>query len=140
MRKRLISVILTVVLLCTMGMGTHAMGTEIQSDTGIQPRYSYTDSTLVTLGIDNGTADCFAYIEGYKNITTKVSIEMTLQKKTLWWWNEVKTWSYSVYDYQTSIEEFISVDGGTYRVKATFTAYNGSANETVTDYSPEKSC
>lgn len=140
MRKKLISVILTAVLLCSMGMGTHALNAETQNDSGIQLLNVYTDYVTTTLGINNGVADCVAYIEGYEGVTTKVSIEMTLQKKNFLWWSNVKTWSYSVYDYQTSIEEFISVDSGTYRVKATFTAYSGSASETTTGYSPEKSC
>lgn len=140
MRKRLISVILTVVLLCSMGMGTHAMNANTQSDTEIQPLLNYTSVTSALLTITDGRAICYADVIGYEGVTTKITIEMTLQKKTLWWWDDVQSWKLTNYDYIASDEESVNVSSGTYRVKAVFTIYSGTASETVTDYSPEKSC
>lgn len=141
MRKRMISVILTVVMLCSMGMGTQLFSVHAQviEDAGIQPLYSYTAITTVALNIDNGVAICSANLEGYEGITTKVSVDMTLQKKTLWWWSEVQTWHTTCYDCFVICEESTTVGSGTYRVKAEFIAYSGTASESITSYSQEYS-
>lgn len=141
MRKRIISVILTVVMLCSMGMGTQlfSVNAQVIEDAGVQPLYDYTSSTSVLLSISDGTAICSATLDGYAGITTKVSIDMTLQKKTLWWWSEVQTWHTTYYENYAICTESTTVGSGTYRVKAEFIAYSGTASESITSYSQEYS-
>ena len=137
--KRIISFVLTVALLCSLGMGANLFSVAAQANEGVQPRYSYTSYTSVSLNVTNGVATCSAYLEGYGGITTKVSVDMTLQKKTLLWWSEVQTWHTTCYDEYVLSTQSISVGSGKYRVKAEFIAYSGSASETITTYSQEKS-
>ena len=62
---------------------------------------------------------------------------MTLQKHTFLWWSTVETWEGTFNDFFGTLSETIHVGSGTYRVKADFTVYSGSASEDITMYSQE---
>ncbi len=145
MKKRIIS---SLVILClvitTASLGsaasldnTERAYTDIeQLDVNvIQPKSMYISTTYTALSIDNNIAECYAQINGYSGITTKIEIKMTLQKRFLLiWWNQV-TWTKTIYSYKGSLLEDTSVGSGTFRVKADYTAYSGSSSETITAYS-----
>lgn len=106
--------------------------------TQVQPRYSYTNSTFVSLAITtSGTANCFADLEGYDGITTKIYIKMTLQKYTILWWGKVESWEGTFNDSYGHLTRTAQVGSGTYRVKAEFIAYSGSNTEEITSFSQE---
>ena len=105
----------------------------------MQPMYNYTANTNTELYISGNTATCKASITGYNGTTTKVKIQMTLQKKSFLSWNDVETWTIISLSYKESYTKTRSVESGTYRVKAVYTAYKGTDSETITKYSASKS-
>lgn len=129
-----ICLLLSLLLLFPLQVMASAATTENQ----VQPRWSYTDMTYVTVKIaSNGTATCLADIEGYDGITTKIHIKMTLQKYTFLWWSKVETWETTINDFYGYLSRQTQVGSGTYRVKAEYTVYSGSNSEQITSYSQE---
>ena len=100
-------------------------------------RLSYISATYTAIRIVSGTATCTASVEGYRDRVTSVKIEMTLQKRVLLlFWSDEVTWSQTYPTYHGEMQKTASVSSGTYRTKAVYTAYAGSASETVTGESP----
>ncbi len=130
MTKRIASLILAILLLFTGSVAVCAVDNEIQ------PLYDYTSSTLVNISVENNVAYCTAILTGYKS-TDKIKITMTLQKKSLLWWNEVDTWTTTYYDSSAMMTKNCSVGSGKYRVKADFVVYSGSNSENITSHSLE---
>ena len=65
---------------------------------------------------------------------------MTLQKKVLWWWDDVTSWSATYSSETASMSETHNVGNGTYRVKTEFTITANDGNtESITSYSEEVS-
>ncbi|MHB8963625.1 MAG: hypothetical protein ACYC5K_10790 [Saccharofermentanales bacterium] len=60
---------------------------------------------------------------------------MYLEKRFLLFWITEENWTQTFYSYSGSMVRQIDVSGGTYRVKAVYTAYSGSVSETFTGYS-----
>lgn len=134
--KRLICLALTLTLMLSMAAWP---GTVVSAEeTVVQPRYSYTESVITGLSINSsGTATCTAKATGYSD-TTKIEIEMKLQKYTLLWWSTQQTWTTTVNDSTARLTKTKSVGSGTYRVIATYTVYKGSKSETIEGQSAEK--
>jgi len=87
----------------------------------------------------NGTTGCVADFVGYSGITTKVDIEMKLQKRfLLLFWTDEYTWTQTFNSYTGTLTKTVTVSSGTYRVQATYTAYSGSKTETTTGTSPSQ--
>lgn len=79
----------------------------------------------------NNTAAIDCSIEGYRGITTKVSITANLQQYKGGKWVDIKTFTKSSNSHRISLSEIVSVTKGyTYRVSAQVRAYNGSSVET----------
>ena len=104
-------------------------------DFDIQPYYEFTSYNKATLNISGGQAICESTLTGYPGITTKVTIKMYLEKKTLWWWSTETSWTGTFYSYRGTLSKNHAVKGGTYRVKAVYVVYSGSESETITGYS-----
>ena len=135
--RSLISFMMSLVLLLSVSVWGGA--TVSAEATPVQPRLSYTNYTFTGLDITtSGVAYCLADVEGYDGITTKVHIKMTLQKHTVLWWSNQETWEGTFYDVVGTLNEVVSVGKGTYRVKAVYTVYSGSASEEITSTSLEK--
>ncbi len=129
-----ICLLMSLLLLFPLQVMASAATTENQ----VQPRWSYTNLTYVTVKItSDGTATCLADIEGYDGITTKIYIKMTLQKYTFLWWSKVETWETTINDFYGFLSRQTQVGSGTYRVKAEYTVYSGSNSEQITSYSQE---
>jgi len=107
-------------------------------DLDIVPYFTYINSTTTILGISSGQASSYASIICYSTVT-KVSITMHLEKKGFLglYWTTVASWSQTFNSSSGSLSKPYSVSGGTYRVRADYAAYNGSASETYTEYSSE---
>ena len=70
----------------------------------------------------------------------RVIIEMHLEKKTLWWWDDVTSWTVSYKGGYCNLSEHYTVGSGTYRVRTEFTIIAlGGDTETITEYSEEVS-
>ena len=91
------------------------------------------------LVISNNKAHCTSRLIGYQS-TTKIVITMTLQKKTLFWWSKVETWTGTYNDFVAELYKTKSIENGTYRIKTKFVVYSGSDSETITVKSPEREC
>ncbi len=134
--KALVCLFMSLLLLFPMNLFVSAATTEEKNQ--VQPRYSYTNMTYVTIKIpSSGNATCLADVQGYDGITTKIHIKMTLQKHTVLWWSKVETWETTINDFVGYLSRSTQVGSGTYRVKAEFTVYSGSNSEEITSYSQE---
>ena len=133
MFKKLVSVICVIVVsvLC-FGM--------VASAENIVPFTLYTDSASSTLTIAGTTATCKSTAVGYANVTTKIVMEQTLQKKTSsGTWSKITSWSETDTGYKGSATNTkSSLSSGTYRLKTVFTVYAGNDYEVLTKYSAEK--
>lgn len=127
MFKKILALVMCVVLMCGTGLIASAETTENQ----VQPRYSYTNIISATLANSSGKALCIGNVTGYNGTTTKIVVTMTLQKKTLLWWSEVKEWTITANTYYCDISKTVSVDSGTHRVKVEAKVYAGSNYENV---------
>lgn len=101
----------------------------------VQPRYAYTNSITTDLYISNGKATCTSTVTG-KSTVTKIVATQYLEKKVLWWWEEVDHWDKTVYgDYLYMCNSKSNLDSETYRVRTVATVYSGTDYEIVEDIS-----
>lgn len=101
----------------------------------VQPRYAYTESIYTYLSINNGKAICTSIVTGIPTVT-KIEATQYLEKKVLWWWEEVDHWDKTVNGdnlYMSNSKE--NLDDGTYRVRTIATVYYGTDYEIVEDMS-----
>jgi len=139
MCKKLACILLSALFLVLGTVSAAAIDSRQADHSGGTPtRLSYTNYTYTGLRISSGgVATCASMLQGYPGITTKVSIEMTLQKRfLLLFWTTEQTWSQTFTGDYGALEKTQSVSGGTYRVSATFMAYSGTNSEKVTATSP----
>lgn len=137
--KKLISFMLTLVMSFSAFTvfpvsAENAFDTEITES--VQPAYLYTVSIYSTLTITNSKASCNSTVIGMSGTT----IEGTqyLEKKVLWWWDEVDHWDQSSSTdtlYINNSKDNLS--SGTYRVRTVATVYSGSNSEDVEGTSSE---
>lgn len=94
----------------------------------------YTSRVTTNLSIDStGNAIVTASVDGYKDITTKVSIKTVLQKYKSGKWSDVATFSDSASSYKIRIYETIKVSKGyKYRAVTTSTAVHNGKSEIQT--------
>ena len=139
MSKRMYSLVcmmMSVVLLFSMNVWSGAVVSA--EETTVQPRFSYTNYTATAMTLTtSGVAYCTASAEGYDGITTKIHIEMKLQKYTVLWWSAVETWEGTFYGVDAILSEAANISSGKYRVKAVYTVYSGSNSEKITGTSQE---
>lgn len=102
----------------------------------IQPRYSYTNSIRSNISISSGKATCTSTVTG-KSTVTKIEATQYLEKKVLWWWEEVDHWDKTVNGdnlYMCNSKDNID-SGATYRARTVATVYYGTDYEIVEDTS-----
>ena len=124
--KRLISFATLVVMLFAMAIPSFATESEIM------PYYNNTGTTETVFIIDeNGLASFSFTCIGYRNITTKIIVETKIEKKFLWWWNDVDgaAWTDESTEYYCAGDHSIQLTkSGKYRLSITYTVY-GTAGE-----------
>ena len=130
MTKKLLSIFLAALMLIMVPLS-------VSAETAIQPRYSYTWSHSTTLIIDNDSALVESWVEGYSTATS-IKMTVTLQKKVLWWWDDVTEWSNIAPRNYLSISERTTVGSGTYRAKLVAVVCSGTESETIEGYSSEE--
>ena len=89
-----------------------------------------------TLSIDsNGLASMDYYCKGVEGVTTRIEISSQIQKKTLWWWNDVDGGSYFFEkdSYECTFWNTKQLSkSGTYRLVVTYTVYGtGGAADVI---------
>ena len=130
-RNRVISFVMLCVILFTMVMPINA------TDSGIMPLGNNVDGTRNNFTIDDSGIATVTYLcEGYNNITTTIKVEIKLQKKTWWWYNNVDGayWKDVIDYYRCSGEHSIQLtQGGTYKAIVTYTVYgSGGVADVIT--------
>ena len=130
MTKKILSIFLAVLILVMIPINSSAQSV-------IQPRYLYTSSHTTNLIINNDVAIVESCVNGYSEATS-IKMTVTLQKKVLWWWDDVTEWSNIAPRNYLSISESTTVGSGTYRAKLVAVVCSGTESETIEGYSSEK--
>ena len=102
------------------------------SENAINPRLNNMSSAEAVFVIDsNGLATVTYTCLGYPGITTNIQVDIKIEKKFLWWWNDVDgaQWTdYSSTDYCDNSHTIQLSKKGTYKATITYTVY-GTAGE-----------
>ena len=104
----------------------------------VMPRLTYIMDSKTSLTIDNNTAIVDCWVNGSVIDATKAKVIAELQVKSGNNWIAYSTWTDTQYDYEAAVYETKSVkSGNTYRVKATFTVWEGSQSESIVVFTDE---
>ena len=136
--KKVISGILAVLILMLGAVSAYAAAPVEAEVNQPQTRLSYINMTTTTLGISGGQAICDGCVIGYYGTTTKVKIELYLERKlaTASTWSPYADGSKTVDYYMAGYEMPVAVvKGYQYRVRAVYTAWAGKNSEMLTSYS-----
>ena len=127
-KMKRISLILIVCLLVSFTSGILASAKEYSID----PRYNNSNAVNHTFEITNNTAIATVSVTGYKNITSRISVNVKLEKRALLGliWNNVEEWNVFSFNPSETFEFRKSVGSGTYRCsfEITVEGSNGSAD------------
>lgn len=140
MIKRFISVIMTFVIsMAVFGSTVSADLTKNITDQ-VVPQLSYTMNCSCYLDISGTSISCTSRATGYPDITTKINIVQTLQKKnSSGGWDKVASWASSDLSWKGSCKNTRNnCSKGTYRVYSVFTVFSGSDSEKIPCYSYEE--
>ena len=109
-----------------------------QQENGITPRLAYIVDTECDLSIDSTTATVDCWVEGHVSTATKAKVIAELQVKSGSNWIPVAIWTDTQDSFRARVKETKSVvTGHTYRVKGTYTVWEGSQSEEVIVYTDE---
>ena len=140
MKKRMVALMSAMLLLCALPMATVHAEPDLEplvTETVVE-EYLYTDSVMSTLSFSGSTANCYSSVYGNSKCT-KIEGTQRLQKKTLWWWTDVKAWSKTVEGKSLIMSNTATVtESGTYRVRIDAKVYSGNDYEEVYCNSPER--
>ena len=104
----------------------------------VNPRLTYIAETQTDLAIKNGVAKVDCWVKGDVLTATKTKVIAELQLKSGNSWMAYGTWTTTQNDYEAYVYKTKAVtEGNTYRVKATFTVWEGSQSETIIVFSDE---
>ena len=139
MTKNMRKVVLVFCLLTMMLVPCQALfAAEADVAYAVSPRMMYIADYAIDFGISNGEAIVGVEVNGDVLDATRAKVIAELQVKNGNSWIPVAIWTDDRYDYYACVDETHDVvKGHTYRVKGTFMVWEGSASETVYDYSPE---
>ena len=132
--KKLISFAMLVVML--LGMAVTSFATESE----ITPYLNNTSSTEAVFTIlEDGEAIVSYICYGYRGITTSIVVETKIEKKFLWWWNDVDGAHWvdeTTEDYFSNEHSIQLTKSGTYRATVTYTVYGtgGEADVLVSEF------
>lgn len=140
--KKAISAVLSLAMIFSSGLSLYAKGDyDVPEDEIITEDYLYTRQISNYLSISDHTASCLSNVVGYSNLTTKIRIEMTLQKKNGSSWSDKVIFT-NIYNTWTAVYLMHKSDlqSGTYRLKTVAKVYSGNNYETITKYSNTCTC
>lgn len=134
MKKTVLSVLLALVLVLSLAVTAFAA---VIDDNVAHPNYTYIGKTGSTFEVKTFSCICSADMSCRASVT-KVKIKLQLQKDVDGVWTTVETWEETVNGASCALEETASISPfGTYRLKATFTAYTSTDSESTTRYAYE---
>lgn len=114
------------------------MAFAIETEYSVSPRMTYIVDYTIDFAIRGTTAEVEVEVNGDVEDATKSKVIAELQVKNGNSWIPVAIWTEEDNDYDARVDKtYDVVKGHTYRVKGTFMVWEGSASETVYDFSPE---
>lgn len=126
MRKKYISLVLAIILVCTAQFSVPAGAEEIQP---VRPRYTYIDAIAANLSINSSTGLATCSGTGYaKGTDDVVSLSVQLQQCKNGNWYTLKAWSGSNTNMAVVSGQYYVYKGYTYRTKVTETVYDKNGN------------
>lgn len=127
--KKITTILLVIVALCTMIIPAYA------SENEVTPRFNNTIQVSTSFNIESdGLAVASYSFIGYTGIATKVVINSKIEKKFLWWWNDVDgaEWVDEINDDVYAGEHTHQLTkSGTYRLVYEYTVYGTGGDPDV---------
>ncbi len=109
-----------------------------QQENGIAPHWTCIVETMTDLEIDGTVATVDCWVNGDISEATKAKVIAELQVKSGSNWIAYATWTDTQNDYEAYVYETKDVKkGNTYRVKATYTVWEGSVSEELVVFTDE---
>lgn len=107
---------------------------ELIEEKQISPRWTCIVDTMTDLMISGSTATVDCWVKGDVSTATKAKVIVELQvKNSATNWIPVAIWTDTQNDFMASVCETKTINSNnTYRVKATYTVWEGSQSETTT--------
>lgn len=137
--KKMLALLTSIIMVCNCAISVNA-DNEIDYPVGedIIEEYLYTSSISNELSFIGTTAKCKSTVVGFPEITTKIEITNTLQKKYGNSWYNSGSQSGTSYLWGTTLTTYeYNQSSGKYRLKTTAKVYCGSEYETIIIYSDE---
>lgn len=108
-------------------------------DYGVMPCLTYIADTKTTLSISGDTATVDCWVNGHVLDATKAKVIAELQvKNSATNWIPVAIWTDTQNAFKASVYETKTINpNNIYRVKATYTVWEGSQSETITAFTDE---
>ena len=135
MFKRILSLLLAFIVSTACYVPTFAADLDVPEDEPVITEFQHMNSIKTSLSISGGKAHVGVTVIGILNHTTKISVAVTLQKKSGGTWVDVATWNQETNSSTLRLNKTKAVSKGTYRVKNVVKAYKNTNYETKTDYS-----
>ena len=141
-KKYIASILLGTMLIVAVPMNALAVEAGMEENTQLtsimQSRLTYIRDGQAGLSINNGVATVDCWVKGSITDATKAKVIAELQLKSGSSWIAYGTWTETANAFKASVYETKSVKAGqTYRVKATYTVWEGSQSETIVVFSDE---
>ena len=134
--RKIVSVVCLLAMILIPCQAVFASESDVEYATS--PRMTYIVDYWMSLDINGTTADVEVEVNGSVRDATRAKVIAELQVKNGNSWIPVAIWTDDQYNYKARVNESHDVvKGHTYRVKGTFMVWEGSASETVYDFSPE---
>lgn len=129
MLKKILTILLTVTLLCSMSITCYADNTNNILDSIVGVKGILITSQNCHLAVSGGTATCSSNIT-VQSGTDSVRIVMYLQKNVSGVWSSIASWSSNYSGNYGSMTRTYGVSSGySYRVRSYFYAYDGGSSE-----------
>lgn len=151
--KKMVKIVMTLALLLSvLSTGVFAAEDEAvkgqgipvsdsNAEDGIMPLYLYMSQWFCGLDKQGNNLVCTTSVEGYEGIVQEIRIEMTLQKKGLFFYSDIITWTDAFYaDSATMVRYYEFESGAKYKLKSYIEVYHGSdfeSDSNVTDPFPK---
>ena len=112
------------------------------AENGITPRFNNTNTTNAVFAIDDNDVGTVSYTcMGYEGITSRIVVETKIQKKFLFWWNDVDgaAWTDEASTYYCKNSHSAQLKSGKYKAIITYTVYGSGGATDVIETEIEKS-
>lgn len=138
-RNKFTAVLLISMILLLIPMTAMAEPITNQQENEITPLLTFIVDAESSFSINDGVATVDCWVKGHYSTATKAKVIAELQVKSGSNWIPVEIWTDTQNAYKASVYETKSViEGHTYRVKGTFTVWEGSQSEELILFTNER--